>query len=62
MKQVIALVMSMPYASFYSVSNGFGQCIQGGFFHVTDEFENGLEKSSYLVFNPKVIPSQQHLE
>ena len=47
---------------FYAISNGFGQCRQGGFFHVTDEFENCLEKSSYLVLNLKVLPSQEHLE
>ena len=62
MNQVITLVMPMLCASFYSISNGFGQCRQGGFFHVTDEFENCLDKSSDIVLNLKVLTSQEHLE
>lgn len=63
MKQVIILVMPMLCTSFFATpKTDLTNADKEVFNLVTDEFENGLEKSSLLVFNHKLIPNQQHLE
>ena len=63
MNQVITLVMPMLCASFFTLyQTNLVNTDKEVFKLMTDEFESDLEKSSLLVFNPKVIPNQQHLE
>lgn len=63
MNQVITLVMPMLCASFFTLSQtDLDNADKEVFNLVIDEFEHGLEKSSYLVFNLKVLPNQKHLE
>ena len=63
MNQVITLVMPMLSASFYTLSQtDLANADKEVFNLMTYEFESDLEKSSLLVFNPKVMPNQQHLE
>lgn len=63
MKQVIILVTSILHTSFFTLSQtDLTNADKEVFNLVTDEFENGLEKSSVLVFNHKLIPNQQYLE
>ena len=63
MNQVITLVMPMLCASFITLSQtDLANSDKLVFKLMTDEYENGLEKSSYLVLNLKVLPNQKHLE
>ena len=63
MNQVITLVMAMLCASFFTLyQTDLVNTDKEVFKLMTDEYENDLEKSSLLVFNPKVMPNQQHLE
>jgi hypothetical protein len=63
MNQVITLVMPMLCASFFTLYQAdLVNEDKQVFKLMTDEFENDLEKSFYLVFNLKVLPNQQHLE
>ena len=63
MNQVITLVMPMLRSSFFTLSQtDLANEDKEVYNLVIDEFENGLEKSSVIVFNHKLIPNQQHLE